>query len=235
MNAFIRDYNYTAFPTKILEDISEYNEICKKRSNSFMLFHNNIRSISKNIDHLDVVLSHVNTDFDCLVLTETRNDFDLNLFHKSGYNMIFNFANLNKCDGTVVYLKQSFSHTYKIIEIYQTKAIELNIQKENKTIKITALYRSPSTDSKEFIGELERYLNDSSDNSDVHIIVGDINIDILRDETITDEYFNVLSEFNFTSTINEYTRIQNNTKTCIDHIFIKMKKKILKTTAEALF
>ncbi|KAG5899655.1 hypothetical protein JTB14_036027 [Gonioctena quinquepunctata] len=58
-------------------------------------------------------------------------------------------------------------------------------------------------------------------NSDYTIFVGDINIDIAKDDSLSIEYSNVLLGQGFISAINDYTRCSNNSKTCIDHIFVK--------------
>ncbi|KAJ8947516.1 hypothetical protein NQ318_004993 [Aromia moschata] len=50
---------------------------------------------------------------------------------------------------------------------------------------------------------------------------GDLNINLKSKDDITDEYLNTMSEFNYESTINKYTRIHKNSQTSIDHIFVK--------------
>lgn len=60
---------------------------------------------------------------------------------------------------------------------------------------------------------------------DINIFVGDINININNsDLEYAQEYLNIMSEQGFISFINENTREEGNTKTCIDHIFIKTKE-----------
>lgn len=48
-----------------------------------------------------------------------------------------------------------------------------------------------------------------------------MNINILENTEISSEYLNTLYEYNFISTINNCTRCQGMSSTCIDHIFLK--------------
>ena len=90
----------------------------------------------------------------------------------------------------------------------------------------TSVYRPPSTCPEEFILELNTYLNNCTNENDLHIFIGDINIDLLSKEKMVEEYLNILYEKGFKSAINNRTRIQNNTESCIDHLFIKSNNTI---------
>lgn len=56
------------------------------------------------------------------------------------------------------------------------------------------------------------------------MLIGDINIDLLNNENYVEDYKNCLNENGFLSAINDITRPQS--KTCIDHIFLKSKSSI---------
>lgn len=89
---------------------------------------------------------------------------------------------------------------------------------------MTAVYRSPSTCSEQFVLELKPYLEQINrivlDN---HIFIGDINLNINQENEIVFDYMNILSENNFVSLINKNTRIQGGSASCIDHIFLKSR------------
>lgn len=107
------------------------------------------------------------------------------------------------------------------MDIGGVKAIELKVDSLLETaINITGLYRSPQVDTQLFIQNLRQYLERHAHDSN-HIIVGDININILQPDRYGEEYMTMLYEFGFISTINEHTRVQGQSKSCIDHIFIK--------------
>lgn len=55
----------------------------------------------------------------------------------------------------------------------------------------------------------------------IHILIGDINLDImdLTKNQLTENYLQLLSSFAYHSAINKHTRVINNSKSCLDHIF----------------
>ncbi|KAK9892740.1 hypothetical protein WA026_021932, partial [Henosepilachna vigintioctopunctata] len=156
----------------------------------------------KRLDNLEIVLEQCNKEFDCLILTETRNDFDLDSIQRRGYYVILNFGDTNHCDGTAVYLKSNFKFQDDIVKMGPCKA---------------ATYER---------GRLHVYLNECKKNCDVHLIVEDIFINILDDQMITFDYLNVMSEFDFISLINMPNRTQDMSSTCLDHIFMNVKKQL---------
>lgn len=129
---------------------------------------------------------------------------------------------MNRNDGVIVYLKKGLQYTYKNLFIGYCKATQLNISLENHKNLITCLYRSPSASEETFVDDLDRYLERTKQlNVFSQILVGDLNIKINTDSDIVQKYLNSLSEYNFISMINKYTRIQGSNGNCIDHIFLK--------------
>ena len=87
-------------------------------------------------------------------------------------------------------------------------------------ICLLAIYRSHSFSIAEFNNELENNLKNLNHKNIV--IIGDMNIDLLS--TSNDHilnYLNILSASGFISHVNEPTRISGDSKTCLDHIFIR--------------
>lgn len=86
--------------------------------------------------------------------------------------------------------------------------------------QIDKFYRSPNDNLELFLKSLEltllqinkRYKN---------IICGDINIDIMRNSNINNEYLNIMARNGFLPCINDCTRVTNHSNTCIDHIFVR--------------
>lgn len=220
MDDFIRNYNNNPIETYTVRDINEFNTLNVIAQQNFKIFHMNIRSISKNIDELSVFLEQFEQDFDVIILSETFQILDLNLFKKIGYDVLYNEGKVNRNDGVLIYVKSNIKYAYTIKLISETNAIKLNISLANKKINITALYRSPSTCPHNFNRHLLNYLNDE-EKVDINILVGDININIHSDSDFAQDYLNILNSNGFISYINKCTRIQDNQKSCIDHFFIK--------------
>ena len=72
MNQYIRDFQLNTVETYSLNNSSDCKAVLdiNKSNNNFKIIHN-IRSINKNIDLFKLLLHELNTDFDCIVFTET--------------------------------------------------------------------------------------------------------------------------------------------------------------------
>lgn len=223
MDNYIRDFKIPFIETKTAESILDCREIIKKGpETSFTLMNNNIRSIAKNFDELNLLLHSFNYCLDCLILTETFKLYNTDIFNIPGYDLLYNQGDFNKNDGVIIYIRSDLNYTYEVINIGEIKAIKLNLLMNNKIIQIVALYRSPSSCPLAFNYHLEQFLINTKEKCDINLLVGDININIFDDNNeYCQQYLNTLSEFGYISAINKFTRIQGETKTCIDHIFIK--------------
>lgn len=225
MNQFIRNFEISKIETETVANSTQGNEILKINNNflNFKILSSNIRSLAKHFEELEIFLSHFNEPFDCIVLTETWNIENINLYKIEGYDILYNKGHYNQNDGIVLYIKKGLIYNYQIDKINNVSAINLNIQLLNFTINIIAIYKSPSINSREFILDFYQYLKTVKTNADYKIILGDINIDIIKQNDISNEYLNTLCEYEYKSTINKFTRIDGESKSCIDHIFINSK------------
>lgn len=230
MNEYIRRFEIEKIKTFTLDTAQQGNDVLKinNGNTNFKIIHNNIRSILKNLDEFKLYLDHFQFDFECIVLTETWKIYDQNLFHIEGYNLVYNSGDFNQNDGTVIYIRSDIYYNYEIIEIGYTKVLKIKIIFQNENITVSAIYRSPSACPFVFNAHLRDYLNTYKNcptNSNHHIIIGDINIDILEPgKDHIDEYINILTEYGFISLINDYTRVYKNSKSCVDHIFVKSRE-----------
>ncbi|KAJ8947832.1 hypothetical protein NQ318_009976, partial [Aromia moschata] len=133
--------------------------------------------------------------------------------------------------GTPTTLTQQIEQTSEQTSEKQKEQENLILEVRSNTItqttpgsRKTAIYRPPSTCIKEFNSILKQYISRvkiNNNKEEYHIIVGDINLNLLENNDDTSEYLNNLSEYNYHSAINEKTRVQNNEGSCIDHILIR--------------
>lgn len=97
-----------------------------------------------------------------------------------------------------------------------------------------AMYRSPSSSIENFVYGLDRYLHGNECISNYNIFISDINIDIYNhvvDMSVSkstigfaNEYLNVLYSHGFRSYINDVTREESGSHSCVDHKFIRSLK-----------
>lgn len=222
MDPYIRDFNAPEINTIVAHNVRQAGGLfALEEDKYFTLFHTNIRSVAKNFEHLEVLLSQFKNNFDIVVLTETWQLPRTDLFNLSGYNKIYSEGQINQNDGVIVYIKKEHNYEVFIHEIFGIKCIRFIIQSNKETLGLTAIYKSPTIDIIPFTQELSNYLNQNKCN--IEILVGDINIDILKCTDESNEYLNTLHEYGFISLINKPTRNVNGTSSCLDHIFLRAK------------
>ncbi|KAJ8952344.1 hypothetical protein NQ318_017238 [Aromia moschata] len=228
MDQYIRDFDYDPIVTEKVENAYEANEVLKVNNKvcNFKIIHNNIRSLPKNIDEFNVFLHQFDSNFECIVLTETFKIPDLSLFNIAGYTTIYNEGNVNKNDGIVIYIKSDIQFSHEILQVGSIKIINLKVTYLGNKIRILAIYRPPSTCPYEFNAGLREILEIHKVNADYQLLIGDINIDIFSDYEYAEDYKNLLSEHGFISVINCYTRVQANAQSCLDHIFVNTLENI---------
>ncbi|XP_059223079.1 uncharacterized protein LOC131996902 [Stomoxys calcitrans] len=97
---------------------------------------------------------------------------------------------------------------------------------QNKNITIIPIYRPPKLSIKQFLKELDEHINNVNKKHEL-IVLGDINIDIKKNNTTTINYLGLLSSHGLQCMIKETTREDTNkrTNTCIDHLFIRCNRK----------
>lgn len=197
MDNYIRDFKCKKIETETISSIKECNEVFKinRFTSNFTFMHCNIRSIQKNLDELKISLTQMENPFDCIILTETHRIENLSLYQLEGYSVIYNNGSLNQNDGVLVYLRQNINHDFKIVLFHEISLIELEITYLETKILILAIYRSPSSGTMQFNNDLYQYLQTSKQYFDYNILVGDINIDILKRSDYSHQYLDILSEY----------------------------------------
>lgn len=190
----------------------------------FSLIFMNIRSLRTNFNSFMASIYNIIDKIKIIILVETNiNDNENNFYVIPGFNSTF-FNRPDKGGGGIaVYIKESIA--YKNISTKTTAFEVLNITLKTKDeISLIAIYRPPSPNLNTFFEELEELLKTIKKQRNV-IMVGDINIDILKECTITTLYLDILTSNGMQSMINNYTRVDLNrhTHTCIDHLFVRTK------------
>lgn len=222
MDAFINDINFKTVETQTLDNFNDFHDnLAFTKNTNLKIYHLNIRSLSKNYDELKIFLKQLRCSFDCIVLTETFNIAKTTFFDIEGYTTIYNNGKINKNDGVVIYIKENIDFVWEKHYLGNNCVVKIKMNIYGKSISITPIYRPPATCPKEFIVNLNEYLkNIKKEKNDHNIVIGDLNINILeKNDPVVEEYLNVMAEHGFISTINVYTRVQGDAKSCIDHLF----------------
>jgi len=174
----------------------------------FSIFQINISSIIAHFNDLGILLGSVESYFDIIVLCETwlLNDYQFKL---NGYKTINSLGIFNKSDGVTVLIRQSIN----VLQIEKQillncNSIKLIFQIDKLVFSIICIYRSPNDSLELFLKSLELTIPQIN-KLYKNIICGDINIEIMRNSNISNEYLNIMVRNEFLPCINDCTRVTN--------------------------
>lgn len=223
--------NYNCCDTLYLNNINDVDSITHNEAN-LNLIHLNIRSLNKNFDELMVLLQCFESNYDLIVLSETWNLLDINNFNINSYQMFYNDSRINKNDGCIVYAKSDLNPSFSLIEIAEYKFIRITAVKNNTTIGLLTYYRPPSLNVQNFLTSLPLvFMNKAYSKQNMEIFCGDINIDLLKANEVSNTYLNILQEYGYFPKIDKPTRVVNESSSCIDHLFVCISNPNIQTTS----
>ena len=90
---------------------------------------------------------------------------------------------------------------------------------ETQDLIIGVIYKPPSLSNRDFLDKLEENLHTIYLSKKKCLIMGDDNINTLKQSNISKEYLNLLRSEGFSPLICEATRVTESNQTCIDHIY----------------
>lgn len=129
--------------------------------------------------------------------------------------------------GSAIYIRQEIqskerqkTKNFSIINIIECSAAECRIGTDK--LIILSIYRPTNNDNVSldaFFRQLEKILADLISEKAIIVVAGDFNIEMLKVNKVGDILISLFNSYNIFPTIKDNTRIQNNSRTCIDNIF----------------
>ena len=209
------------------------------------ILHLNIRSLNKHSTELLAFLTELNLGLDCICLTEVnKTNLDSYSTLLPGYSFNYVAPNSSNVGGVGIYVKEEVG-----FEILTSLEFSCKDPCENLWVKLTknrrqtiigTIYRHPNGNIDDFNSKLEIALqNIENIHHDKCIIVGDINIDLIKynqqGKSKTKEYLDLLLTQGYLPGTILPSRVTDHTATLIDHIFYKEKKESEKITSGNIF
>lgn len=194
------------------------------KTENLQIIYANVRSMRDKVEEIEL-LATIRLYPEIIILNETwLHEEESKYFNIRGYESVHNCRKNKKGGGTSILIKNGINFSIKLKnEKYNTLIVELLGLKSK--LNIFTMYRAPDENVINYIEHLE-YITDKYKNL---IFVGDVNIDLLKNDTKCNSYKNTLTAnsitlFN-TIDIKHCTRLaqvtrKNHTytsKTLIDH------------------
>lgn len=189
----------------------------------------NIRSLRQNLGELLCTLEEAHIQPAVLVLTEIWiYTHETAYYNISGYRGYFTCQDNNVAGGVAVFIREDLSSYQDSSYTSNAEVCNVHVKVEGKWLRVTGVYRSPSSqysDIDTFLEhDLDKILSGGKGGPPDRLWMGDINIDIAKCHTKTDLYLNRLAEYGYEWVETGATRTSHDkaTATTVDHVFIRM-------------
>ena len=196
------------------------NEFCDNNMTTIML--QNVRSLPKNLDALNVYLTTLKCKPKIICLTETwlKDCHPIGLYNINGYHPIITANRVRRGGGVAFYINENLK--FQIIDTFNQNFLQIlsiKIKQLNSSeIILTCLYLPPNAVNETSITEIQNYLDKIKLTPDtMHIVCGDFNVNILKTSKNSEKLQNVMLSLGLENRNNFIaTRETVLNKSCID-------------------
>ena len=206
----------------------EISDLSKMQcTDSFSLFHLNIRSLSSHHDELLLLLSSFGISLDVIGISESKEQTNhgfLTNVDISGYTM-YSTPTKSSCGGAALYVKSLLNHKPRedlsvCKDEFEMVGVEI-LNSKSKNIICCCVYRHPNTDAQEFVNFLDNLLQNLGKENKQIFLMGDFNLNLLNYENHSDtnDFINTMVSHYLLPYILHPTRVTDHSSTVIDNIF----------------
>ena len=203
-----------------------------KNMSQLTMFHSNIRSLPCNARQLELLLSHLQIEFDFIGITETwltNNNNDI--YNINNYNHVYKTRETKRGGGVSLYIKTCFKYKLRDdISVFDNNCESIFTEIETdilgkRSVVVGVIYRPPNTSINPFLDYIDRVLEIVKREKKICYILGDFNLDLLKqnEHNETSEFLEKMYSNSFLPCITKPTRATASSATLIDNIFTNMQ------------
>lgn len=191
----------------------------------------NARSLLANFNEIELLCTDLKPSI--LACSETRitNELNESEYKIDGYNVIVCLSKSRHTGGVVMYIKENIKYRIVHNEVLNEHLWFLSIEIWQGCTKgiYNIFYRSPDKKfkSKDIVKIMNEYLHKVIDLSKLNIIMGDLNVNLNKEEALSTKMKNVIMKYGMNVINNFNTRINTNTETKIDVILTNRSDEIV--------
>ena len=209
-------------------DLQKYENILKK-VNGFKILHINIRSIEGKFNQLCSFVHSLGQRIDVLCVTETwLNEDNKNFFNIPNYHSYHLTRTTREHGGVSIFVHARLKSKQLIEFTVVDEDIEINsikVYTSESDYNICAIYR-PNCDGigvNDFVNRFTSILDNTEISRNMTIVIGDLNINLLNDNLLSNLYLSMLQSQSFFPLISRPTRFPDSIglsdPSLLDHIF----------------
>lgn len=203
----------------IIHTLNDLKQIKFDKQDSLKLLYLNARSISNKIEDLNKILTTIKETVHLIAISESWLKDDSSCLNINNYNVVSVTRLGSRIGGGVVLLIHHTITNYDCIYTYSDKFLSILSVKliiSNREHIVSVIYNPPNR-GQQFIEVLETFLNSQKNKNS--IIIGDVNINLLQNDSVCKEYKSVLNCNNFyICDCLTPTRVQSGT--VLDHVLV---------------
>ena len=189
---------------------------------TFFMLDVNIRSLNKNFEKLEDLLTQISKLPDIIAISETKLNNKLN-FNLQGYNFIQNNSK-TKAGGVGMFIKENINSNlskFPQLNVLDCEDLWVTVKINNTEKVFGVVYRHPSNNFAQFHTALKHTLITPNKQKLKYYICGDVNINLLDYDIKSNikEYSDMLFSLGCIPLIKYPTRITQTSSTLIDHIY----------------
>ena len=197
----------------------------------FSIYHNNIRSLGKNLHKVRDIFQNCSVLPDILAFTETKLDEGKHVPEFKNYTFE-NIDSLTSCGGVGLYISNHLKYTLRpdlSLKCKQSEDIWVDIASKSNSetandggnLIVGVIYRHPKQNYSKFCDKLCNTLHTLNKSKANYVIVGDFNIDLLKYNLVTNvsSYINSIYSLGCNFFVDRATRVTSRSATCIDHVY----------------
>ena len=194
----------------------------------FKILHINARSIKNKFDEFQNFINMSGINWSAICVCETWLKLDLEqFFEMDNFHLFATSRNMGEGGGTALYINKKYDVSERRdleSDELESTFVEINLMspRRRKSILLGNIYRPPNFSNITFNDYLEKVLDTVEQDNKLTIFTGDFNYDLLN--TSKDKYAlsfaNLFSSYGFFPMICKPTRIQGQTSSLLDNIFI---------------
>ena len=206
----------------------DFHEKFKSCQDYFSVMHLNSRSLCKNFDNMQILLSSLKHNFDIIGITETwfNCNTHLELYNMENYSLVQVCRSDKVGGGVAMYVKNGIDYAIRNDLSFCSPELEVLFIEvkglKNKSTIFGCVYRPPNTNILSFNDKLNSCLCLLEKEKKDIFLLGDYNIDLLHHQSHnnTTVFLETMFSHNMYPLISKPTRITSRSCTLIDNIFM---------------
>ena len=110
--------------------------------------------------------------------------------------MYTNNSRINKADGVIIHVKKNLKHSANVETYGKLQMLNISLNLDNGLTKISGIYRCHDYPVHDFLEDFQLFLKENK-HIDNHLIIGDVNIDIIEEDIDSCSYMDNLLEMSY--------------------------------------